>query len=104
MQRPMSVSRLKGNNKGPEQEKPREGTKMREVYDRLFEHAGRQIPFDFDPCILYALMNFYGLDVTRVQRKSFKKNTCSTCIRAGYWDGKTYFDCIAALMTPQSRE
>jgi hypothetical protein len=111
MQRPLSVSELKGTSSPKQhQDKPREGTKFREVYDRLFANAGSEIPLDFDPTILSSLINFYGLDIRPVQRKSFKNNRGPTCVLAGYWDGNIYIDCIATnpnstlFKTPRSRE
>lgn len=105
MQRPASVSLLKGSRNRPLQEKPREGTKLRLIYDRLFENAGFPIPMDFNADIITTFTLFYGLDIRPVQRKSFKRNLEPTVVLAGYWDGNVYIDCIAAhLKTPQSLE
>lgn len=95
MQRPLSVSLLKGKGNHILQEKPREGTKTRQVYDRLFENAGAAIPLDFNTDIVTQLTLFYGLDIRPVQRKSFKRNLEPMVVLAGYWDGRVYIDCIA---------
>lgn len=106
MQRPASVSLLKGTHHMPLQEKPREGTKLRKVYDKLFENAGFPIPIDFNENNITTLTLFYGLDIRSVQRKSFKRNLEKTVVLAGYWDGRVYIDCIAKahLKTPRSPE
>lgn len=67
---------------------PREGTKLREVYDTFQRNKG--VPLDWSSTQysgMYQLTDFYGLDIIRL-----KKNTW---LLAGEWFGRVYVDYVS---------
>jgi hypothetical protein len=104
-----SVSEMKGHNCRPQNKLPREGSRLRRVYDRIAEHRGRvvELPWDeFDGRhhlvheSIAHLRNWYALDI-RVDRR-FKKDVRSSfaCL-AGEWDERgDYVDYIAEARQP----
>jgi hypothetical protein len=78
---------------------PREGSRLRAIYDELMENKGFPIQGGFtnrDKNCVEQLQNFYGLDI-RIFRhgKGRGKGSTSVWILAGEWFGKTYVDYIA---------
>jgi len=75
--------------------RPREGTKLRAMYDLLMANKG--VPIDISLSKLYgrkcmssqvsALTDFYGLDIRNLKRGRW--------VLAGEWFGATYVDYIA---------
>lgn len=99
--RPLTVSNLKqkGNRGNNKQRRPREGTKLGNLYDLLVENAGETVSFHISDHkyagpMIEQLKTFYGLDIRLVSKGGTKKGA-SIYILAGYWDGVTYIDCIA---------
>lgn len=96
MDRPASATSLKGKMKKPRQEKPREGTRIRQIYDLLVENAGQTVPlsnFDHKGTWLQQLQNNYGLDI-RLIRQGSKLRGPSLYMLVGYYDGGKYVDCM----------
>jgi hypothetical protein len=68
---------------------PREGTKLREIYDLFQANKGLPIAFKSDPhgTRVANLINFYGLDLRCIRQGKW--------VLAGEWFGKVYVDYIA---------
>ena len=90
----MSVSEMKGQFKRAEyvEKPPREGTRLREIYDMFKEKPGLPIHWSThtNECIaLGQLRDFYGLDIRRVD-----KHRRGLWILAGEWFGSRYRDYV----------
>lgn len=83
-----TASQLLGKRRAPVSSAPREGTKIREVYDLFQANKGRVINFT-QPSgnITDNLTDYYGLDLRCVGYGKW--------ILAGEWFGKIYVDYIA---------
>lgn len=81
-----TASQLTGHRRAPVQSLPREGTKLREVYDLFQANKGVAISFKRDHAV-YFLVDFYGLDIRCVRQGQW--------VLAGEWFGKVYQDYIA---------
>lgn len=95
-----TVSRAKGKAHGVLQQKPREGTRLRQVYDLFQANKGTPIEFHVrmfgpDPNIVNKLMDFYGLDIRRIRSGSSRVGRVSTWVLAGEWFGRVYVDYVA---------
>lgn len=92
--RALTVCQLKGKHARPTQKEPREGTKLRSVYDRFMankgglidlavsQHKGAVNSGDLDQ-----LRNYYGLDIRHMGYRRW--------VLAGEWFGKVYVDYVA---------
>lgn len=86
-----TVSQAKGKITSPHCDVPKEGTKIRALYDRFFLNKGKTIPLIGNHENLgriNRLMDDYGLDIRHVGRGN-------GYILAGEWFGKVYVDYIA---------
>lgn len=84
-----SVASIKGNSHF-QNPKPREGTRLREVYDLFYLNKGLPVEFFHsgkDNSSLIKLIDFYGLDIRCISRGKW--------VLAGEWFGKVYVDYIA---------
>lgn len=84
----------------PLQEKPREGSRLRQIYDVLQANKGAPVEIESTKkspigIQLVQLENFYGLDVRCVRNGSCRVGRKSTYILAGEWFGRVYVDYIA---------
>lgn len=70
---------------------PREGTRIRQVYDRLMAERGKPVATSFagdaNQSRLRQLRDFYGLDIRCLRPGLW--------VVAGEWFGRTYVDYIA---------
>lgn len=87
--RALPASHLKGSARLQVHPRPRDGTKLRKLYDLFAASKGKAIPFK---CAGYQrqvadLVDYYGLDIRRVRN--------GTWILAGEWFGRVYVDYIA---------
>lgn len=95
----MSVSEMKGrfSRASYEDQGPREGTKLREIYDMFKAKPGMPIRFFVDErkhACISQLQDFYGLDIRRVDR-----NKRGMWILAGEWFGSRYRDYVEERLT-----
>lgn len=94
---------------------PREGTKLRVLYDRFMTNKGLPIEMNFSEeagrtCrrYLHDLRDYYGLDIRCLKRRG--GNRCgktpnpSEWVLAGEWFGRTYVDYIAERLAKHDRE
>jgi hypothetical protein len=81
----LSASNLKHNTQ-PHNLKPREGTKLRAVYDRFYANKGRVILFKIDDykATIAQLTDIYGLDIRRIHNGQWAL--------VGEWFGRVYLD------------
>lgn len=90
-------SKSKNQKGAPLQSVPREGTRLRAVYD-LFQ-AQRGLPVEYQhgqgERLFAQLTDFYGLDIRRLRNGSSRVGRISTYILAGEWFGRVYVDYIA---------
>lgn len=93
----MTAAKIKGvRGGGPLQDKPREGTPLRETYD-LFQ-ANRGIPISYTrdrhrSMQIPQLQDFYGLDIRNVGYGRW--------LLAGEWFGRVYVDYVAERLESQ---
>ncbi|WP_458756651.1 hypothetical protein ACSVBT_12790 [Afipia sp. TerB] len=96
----------KGRRLAPTNSIPREGSKIRKVYDLFYANKGRPVEFQTsdcgDPNIIGKLIDFYGLDIRLIRNGSSRVGRRSQWILAGEWFGLTYVDYIADHLTPPS--
>ena len=96
----MSVSEMKGRFIRPayEDKGPREGTRLRAIYDMFKGKPGLPIRFNAgrsnDYIAFTQLRDFYGLDIRRVDR-----NKQGMWILAGEWFGSRYRDYVEERLT-----
>lgn len=78
---------------------PRDGSRLRFVYDLFQANKGKVIEFQpsliGDPRIVAQLQDFYGLDIRRVRNGSSRVGRISTWVLAGEWFGRVYVDYVA---------
>ncbi len=84
-----SAAYLKGRRPAPTNLAPRQGTRIREIYDLFYANKGKPITItrasDYD---WHApLTDIYGLDIRHIGRGQY-------CL-VGEWFGTTYIDYIA---------
>lgn len=96
MSRCATVTEIKGAKYGPLHEAPREGTRLREIYDLLQSNKGT--PTDFtcrkrDTNRIDQLRDFYGLDIRNIGYRRW--------LLAGEWFGKVYIDYVAERVGAQ---
>lgn len=102
----LSAAQIKKRRKGLEpkelQEKPRQGSRVRQLYDQLMASKGVPVVLDLrkdaakkrqDYCAIQSLINFYGLDIRIVQHGY--RDTPTLHVLAGEWFGPIYRDYIA---------
>lgn len=83
-----TASQLTGYRRAPVQAAPREGTKLREVYDLFQANKGRVISFTRPAAyITESLTDYYGLDLRCVGYRKW--------VLAGEWFGKIYVDYVS---------
>jgi|SRR5687768_2162379 len=94
------ASSLRGKSTSPTNPFPKEGTRIRDVYD-LFQ-ANKGVPIDFktnrtgaSTRVVSDLVDFYGLDIRRIRN--------GVWVLAGEWFGKVYVDYIAQNIEKGSR-
>ncbi len=100
MTRQLSVSRIKGVRGGPSLTGlPREGTVLRQLYDRFHANAGGGIAIDsYNSTItvgIQQLINFYGCDIRCCGRKQY--------VLAGEIIDGTYVDYVAKLVETERK-
>jgi hypothetical protein len=81
-----SVATIKRYRK-PSGRVPREGTKIRAVYDLFYANKGKLVPFNSSRNAHYCLIqltDIYGLDIRRIRK-------CTFCL-VGEWFGRVYVD------------
>lgn len=95
---------------------PREGTKLRALYDRFMASKGSPIEINFAAEVggqthrryLYDLRDYYGLDIRCIKPRGGnrwgKKPKPSEWVLAGEWFGRTYVDYIADRIAKHDRE
>lgn len=102
----LSVTQIKRRNKGQSyqelQLEPKEGSRIREIYDALMSAPGKPVPLHLktkggggktgEYMSLMSLKLFYGLDIRLVRPASKKKGTCSLHALVGEWFGQIYVD------------
>ena len=101
--RTVSVSCIKGIYTFDKlQQKPRQGSRLRAIYDVFVENKGKPIemPAGLDKGNMAQLTDYYGLDIRHIQRGFHRNgiNRPSLYVLAGEWFGKTYIDYIAEVM------
>lgn len=87
---------------------PREGTRIREVYD-LFQ-SRRGLPVEFqttdtaaDKTILIRLIDTYRMDIRCIRKGSRRVGRRSLWLLAGEWFGRVYVDYVAQHLESLSR-
>lgn len=92
-----SVSQIKGRANYALSQKPAEGTKLRELYDRFMVQRGKIVTFSAGTGAasvqINQLRDFYGLDIRNVGRGRW--------VLAGEWVGRVYVDYIAERLKEQ---
>lgn len=91
MSKNMSVSAIRGRNAFRRQI-PKEGTRLRRLYDLLVSNRGKpiEVPMDsrrFAQSMITQLVDFYGLDIRWFARGQY--------ILVGEWVGKVYIDYLS---------
>jgi hypothetical protein len=80
-------------------DKPSEGSRIREIYDLLMASKGRVVLIDLthsgDDRRLASLQDFYGLDIRIVRRGRRRAGRSTEIVLAGEWFGRVYIDYIA---------
>jgi hypothetical protein len=82
-----TAGQLKGITKKELSDKPREGSRVREVYDLFYDNKGKVVDFcttDHRNMCLNTLIDTYGLDIRRIKKNKW-------CL-VGEWFGKVYVD------------
>ena len=83
-----TASQLLGKRRAPVSSAPREGTKLREVYDLFQANKGRVIPFTRPSGnVTDNLTDYYGLDLRCVGYGQW--------VLAGEWFGRIYVDYVS---------
>lgn len=84
-----TASQLLGKRHASINSVPREGTKLREVYDLFQANKGRVVHFTRPRSsdVIAHLIDFYGLDILCLKRGHW--------VLAGEWFGKIYVDYLA---------
>jgi hypothetical protein len=84
-----TVSEMK-RGRVPSRGEPREGTKVRAVYDLFMTHKGTPVSYSraHRPEIIDRLTDNWGLDIRRVGKGRY--------LLAGEWFGREYVDYVAA--------
>lgn len=93
--KPASASQIKGTKRRgpPPRSLPREGTRLRALYDLFMANKGAvinrplTIEFDLGGIAIEQLRNFYGLDIRCVGYGQW--------LLAGEWFGRVYIDYVA---------
>lgn len=113
--RPLSVAERQGKrNASTRQQQPREGSKIRQVYDRLVANKGRAVSIHgiykdtvTTQTALDQLRLFYGMDIRMLVRGFHAKpypdsngrqrvvQRDSLYVLVGEWDGRAYIDYVA---------
>lgn len=95
--RSQSVGNIKNKTCSHSQPIPREGSKIREVYDLFYANKGVAIEWHFSGSnrLILDLQDYYGLDIRNLQKGSPRTGRPSKWVLAGEWFGKTYVDYIA---------
>lgn len=87
----MSAGQLKGDKRNPNpRAHPKEGTKLRTVYDFFLMNRGIPVKFSVTTInnrVVEDLQNYYGLDIRNIRR--------GTWVLAGEWINGKYKDYIA---------
>lgn len=91
----LTAAELKRNKQSHAQNIPREGTKIRKVYDLFMGSKGKVIDFKVKQCgkcprqgsrVISYLIDCYGLDIRRISNGKW-------CL-VGEWFGKVYVDYV----------
>lgn len=98
-----TAAEIKSHGKyGAHNAAPREGSRLRAVYDRFLANKGVPIeihPPEFDGTMRIKFADFYGLDIRLLSRgyvrNGYEKSRKSTYVLAGEWFGRVYIDYIA---------
>ena len=86
-------------------EVPRDGSELRRIYDLLQANKGKPVELgDVRPWEIIPLEDFYGLDIRKVGRKSFKTGAPSLHLLAGEWFGRVYIDYVAERMDGEAAQ
>lgn len=90
MGRVTTVSEAKGSNHPPKQNVPKEGTKIRELYDLFMDNKGKILDVTFNDSTERSrkayLVDSYGLDIRCLQRGKW-------CL-VGEWNDDKYIDYV----------
>ncbi len=98
-----SAYSIKGSKDKGKQKVPREGSRIRLLWDLLHLHQGEVVTLPlttmFPITTIYVLRDFYGLDIINLSTnegdKAGRKKGNSRWILAGEWFGSKYVDYIA---------
>ena len=95
----LSAAVIKGKA-GPTNLKPREGTKIRTLYDLFYANKGKAVSYNYEKgkSVLPQLIDIYGLDIRYVGRGRSKQY-----MLVGEWFGITYVDYLAEELKHESR-
>lgn len=92
-----SAAMAKGRRSGAVNSCPREGTRLRILYDQFMANKAKPITVpsrnDTSPYI-EKLVNIYGLDIRRLPRSPYGSGVRQFML-VGEWFGKTYVDYVA---------
>lgn len=103
MARCLPASHLRSSKQRPAgpklRDKPREGSRLRAIYDALQSNKGAPVEIHLDGNELRQLSDFYGLDIRNV-RRGFHREGCQgwrepAHLLAGEWFGRVYIDYVA---------
>jgi len=97
--REQTPSQAKGRRTAPTQLRPREGTRIRGLYDMFMERRGLPIEWSVNYLTARAiddLRDYYGLDIRNLGYGRW--------VLAGEWFGPTYIDYIADRIAKAERQ
>lgn len=101
-----TLTHAKRGKWGALQPLPKEGSRIRWIYDRLMENKGQPIPLKLnasgDSRRMQSLQDFYGLDIRRLQSGNSRTGRSSLYVAAGEWFGRVYVDYIAEHLSHSS--
>lgn len=97
--RNLSAAQIKGRYAcGSPKQRPDPESRLGMLYDAFKNSAGKPIPLKLtgaDSNYPERLIDFYGLDIRRLQRGDSRTNKPSIWVLAGEWFGREYRDYIA---------
>lgn len=92
-----TVAQCKRSHSAMLQNVPREGSRLRAIYDLFQSRKG--LPVEFYQrrygAEIRQLTDFYGFDIRRLQSGNSQTGRASLYVLAGEWFGKVYIDYIA---------
>lgn len=95
-----SAAEMKGTSRRLKQDKPKEGTVMRDLYDRFADNPGMLIPINassWPQSYFTQLQNTYGLEIRKVKNPGYRGGP-GLYYLTKFWNGKDYTD-LTSLLT-----